>query len=402
MPFSGETKPIGDYTLMGGTSEKDSFRDLVGKKAAFGGDGNDVLSVGDPFLDFGVPFLVGGNGDDYYSVSDDEFAVIADIGGGSDDRFISNIYLKYVDMAVVNNSDYVIYDRTYGTTVFFIDPFGKRDGNNKIEKFEFWDNDSLYSSSEMEVVFSARSINRQFGSWKDLKNSGFLDTSNADIDLGKIEDYVNDAKHTNSQVSGTASSSGGSSESAERVGVVFTGTDGDDNFHARSGDNFGPDTISGGGGNDDLIGYRGADRISGEAGNDVVRAGNGRDVLSGGDGRDTLYGGFGLNTFEDEMDGSTDFLYVKSDQWAENWLYGSAGNSPNGEKADKIELLDEGDRIFIQGVETSQLSYGFVDHNSNLGETLSGIGIYSSGFLEAVYVGGNLSMAQLEAMTSGA
>ena len=54
-----------------------------------------------------------------------------------------------------------------------------------------------------------------------------------------------------------------------------------------------------------------------------------------------------------------------------------------------------------QGVETSKLSYGFVDHNSNLGETLSGIGIYASGALEAVYVGGNLSMGQIAAMTQG-
>ena len=109
-----------------------------------------------------------------------------------------------------------------------------------------------------------------------------------------------------------------------------------------------------------------------------------------------------MNTFQDELDGYSDALFLKSDQWEENWIYGSAGNSPNGEKADKIEGLDEVDDIFVQGVQTSQLSFGFVDHNSNLGETLSGIGIYASGFLEAVYVGGNLSMAQLEAMTFGA
>ena len=108
-----------------------------------------------------------------------------------------------------------------------------------------------------------------------------------------------------------------------------------------------------------------------------------------------------MNTFEDELDGEIDQLFFRSDQWAENWLYGSAGNSPNGEKADKIEMLDEFDQIYVQGVETSQLSYGVVDHNSNLGETLSGIGIYASGALEAVYVGGNLSMGQIASMTQG-
>ena len=202
--------------------------------------------------------------------------------------------------------------------------------------------------------------------------------------------------------------------------------DGDDTFYAGKGDDVirggdGEDFIDGGKGNDilyggtaaykdvliggegddDLIGYRGADSLNGGAGNDILRAGNGRDILTGGDGADVFYGGFGLNTFEDELEGEMDQLYFRSDQWAENWLYGTAGNSPNGEKADKIEMLDEFDQIYVQGVETSQLSYGFVDHNSNLGETLSGIGIYASGALEAVYVGGNLSMGQIAAMTQG-
>ena len=175
----------------------------------------------------------------------------------------------------------------------------------------------------------------------------------------------------------------------------------DDVLKGYSGDNFGADLLDGGDGDDDLTGYRGADFLNGGAGNDILRAGNGRDILSGGNGTDVFYGGFGLNTFENELDGEIDQLYFRSDQWAENWLYGSAGNSPNGEKADKIEMLDEFDQIYIQGVSTSQLSYGSVDHNSNLGETLSGIGIYASGVLEAVYVGDNLSQSQIEAMTRG-
>ena len=163
----------------------------------------------------------------------------------------------------------------------------------------------------------------------------------------------------------------------------------------------GSDVIAGKTGADTLIGYRGFDSLSGDNGNDELRAGNGRDIIAGGAGADMLYGGFGLNTFDDELDGEIDQLYFRSDQWVENYLYEKAGNSPNGEKADKIEMLDEFDQIYVQGVETSQLSYGLVDHNSNLGETLSGIGIYASGALEAVYVGGNLSMGQIAAMTQG-
>ena len=181
----------------------------------------------------------------------------------------------------------------------------------------------------------------------------------------------------------------------------FFGGVGNDIFKAKSGDDFGADYMAGESGNDELIAYRGADHLFGGSGSDVLRAGNGRDIIAGGTGDDVMYGGFGLNTFEDEADGEIDKLFFKSDQWAWNWLDGKAGNSPNGEKADKIVELDEFDEIYIQGVSTSQLSYGFVNHDSRLGETLSGIGIYASGALEAVYVGENLSISQIELMTQG-
>jgi len=63
--------------------------------------------------------------------------------------------------------------------------------------------------------------------------------------------------------------------------------------------------------------------------------------------------------------------------------------------------LDPFDEIFVQGVETEELDFQNVVHYSNLGETLDGIGIYASGTLEAVYVGDNLSISQLESMTQG-
>ena len=161
------------------------------------------------------------------------------------------------------------------------------------------------------------------------------------------------------------------------------------------------DFLVGYGGNDYLQANRGRDSLFGGSGNDELRAGNGRDIINGGDGMDDLYGGFGLNTFEEALDGEVDSLFLKSDQHAYNWIYGKDGNSPNGEKADKIMELDPFDEIWVQGVETEELDFQNVVHYSNLGETLDGIGIYASGTLEAVYVGENLSLGQIEAMTQG-
>ena len=161
-----------------------------------------------------------------------------------------------------------------------------------------------------------------------------------------------------------------------------------------------PDQIIGHGGGDDLRGVRGSDTMLGMQGDDIVRGGNGRDVLSGGAGSDEVFGGFGLNTFKDEKDGSVDQIYFKSDQFAYNYIYDKAGNNPSGSKADKIEKLDSIDEIYVQGAATNQLSFSSVNHTNGLG-SLDGIGIYVSGYLEAVYTGGDLSAAQLRSMTVG-
>ena len=103
----------------------------------------------------------------------------------------------------------------------------------------------------------------------------------------------------------------------------------------------GDDHLMGAYEDDLIIGYRGRDLITGGGGNDTVRGGNGRDVIGGSAGSDYIYGGFGQNTFLNERDGSTDYIYFKSDQFAENWLYGKAGNNPTGAKLDQIQGLDQ-------------------------------------------------------------
>ena len=155
--------------------------------------------------------------------------------------------------------------------------------------------------------------------------------------------------------------------------------------------------LSGGKGNDDIKGFAGWDNLEGGDGNDLLHGGNGRDILSGGAGRDELHGDFGWNTFKSEKDGVSDLIAVKSDQYLVNWLYGKAGNNPNGEKADIIEGLDAIDKIKIIGVDTKDITFAanVVAHG------VSGIAIYGKGALEALYTGGDLTLAQITQMTSG-
>ena len=181
----------------------------------------------------------------------------------------------------------------------------------------------------------------------------------------------------------------------------YIGTTKDDVLKAYADKNYGADLIDGRAGDDQLFGFRGADVLIGGLGDDLLRAGNGRDVITGGPGQDVLYGGFGHNAFTGEKDGSKDKIYFKSDQFSENWIYGKAGNNPNGKKVDVIKGLDSYDKLFIQGVKTSGLSFSRVSSFATPTGNFSGIGIFANGFLEGLYTGDDLSIAQLKSMTVG-
>ena len=106
---------------------------------------------------------------------------------------------------------------------------------------------------------------------------------------------------------------GGEAFAGESYREIVEGGRGDDNF-------------DGGGGDDTLIGFRGFDVLLGGEGDDVLRAGMAV-IFFRWSSSDIVYGGFGRNTFDNMCDNSIDQIFFKSDQWAENWLYGSAGNN---------------------------------------------------------------------------
>lgn len=179
---------------------------------------------------------------------------------------------------------------------------------------------------------------------------------------------------------------------SSEIHTVFGGGAADKLTAARQGS-----SLYGGWGDDQLFGSMGSDFLSGGKGNDLIRAGIGRDIISGDAGSDELHGDFGWNTYRSEKDGVSDLIAIKSDQFLVNWLYGQAGNSPNGEKSDIIEGLDLIDKIRIIGIDTSEIS--FAADVATKGVT--GIGIYGKGILEALYTGGDLTLAQIQSMTSG-
>lgn len=190
--------------------------------------------------------------------------------------------------------------------------------------------------------------------------------------------------------------------------INIWGVENDDGrgFEGTRSDNYlkgtiGKDIIAGFAGGDELRGGQGGDTLFGYSGMDLIHGGNGRDYIWGGSGADDVYGGFGHNTFGDERDGSVDALFFKSDQFAFNWLYDRASMNPDGRKVDILKGLDHYDSVFVEGVETSDLSFYEVNDFSAPTGNFSGIGIYANGFLEAIYTGGDLSASQLKSMTVG-
>jgi len=186
-----------------------------------------------------------------------------------------------------------------------------------------------------------------------------------------------------------------------KINLAAKASDKGDTINTKQIDFNDPDiygsVVQGGSGNDVIMGKAGWDILDGGAGNDLIHGGNGRDIITGGIGSDELWGDFGWNTYKSEKDGSSDLVAIKSDQFLTNWLYGKAGNNPNGEKADIIEGLDSTDQIRIVGCATSDLTF---QANASA-HGVSGIGIYAKGALEALYTGGDLSLGQIQSMTSG-
>ena len=151
------------------------------------------------------------------------------------------------------------------------------------------------------------------------------------------------------------------------------------------GSNFN-DTINGNHINNILYGLDGNDQLDGRQGNDIIFAQAGNDLIDGGVGDDSLLGGAGSNTFINNRDGYSDTLYIQSNQ-------DLAAN--NNAATDVIYSLDSIDRIVITdpGAQSLRIEAASFDNQF-------GIGIFTGTTLDAIYFGTNLSVEDIQSITT--
>ena len=142
-----------------------------------------------------------------------------------------------------------------------------------------------------------------------------------------------------------------------------------------------------------LIGSAIDDELIGGAGSDLLRGELGNDLLTGGGGSDELWGGAGSNQFFSTADGALDRILISRD--------GSNNARRNRGSVDEIAALGSEDQVGILGATTRRLRFSPTSINSTSYGQLEGVGIFVGKRLEAVYTGGDLSLAKLRDLTVG-
>ena len=424
------TLQIGNFRVQRGTAGDDFNFSITPGIAYFAEGGNDTLWIrGTGQLPLnGVTWWIpsiasGGSGSDNYKVEFGASTFLADASTSNGDYLRIFDYAANIDNLFSVDGRHIFLSTTWGTNILLVDALNTF---GAIETIEFQD---------ITLSGATQSVGSLLATYQTMPNQsidsliadGYFNPKAMSVDNAEEVRRIIDSLYPSIRVDNSIGASNIVGQwywDAQQSGVqdvsdpyfmeiatttwndliqvnrVGKTSDPGGALVARQVDQNNPkvgSVLSGGTGNDDIRGKAGWDFLSGGAGNDLIRAGNGRDIITGGPGADELHGDFGWNTYKSEKDGASDLIAIKSDHYLVNWLYGQASNNPNGEKADIIEGLDSIDKIKIIGVDTRDIT--FAANVSAKGVT--GIGIYGKGALEALYTGGDLTVAQITQMTSG-
>ena len=136
-----------------------------------------------------------------------------------------------------------------------------------------------------------------------------------------------------------------------------------------------------------IYGTKRNDVLNGTPYTDYIYGKKGNDTITGNGGTDYLYGQQGSNSYY-AKDAEQDFIYITRD----------AKSKKNYKNVDFIRSADAIDRIDVLGVSASKVKVREFSYITPAQETISGVGIFAKGRLEAIYTGGDLSVSQVEGM----
>jgi hypothetical protein len=140
MSLSGPALPVANYGMNAGTPARDLITG-VGAQIALAGAGDDILGAqitpGADGVTPLIPWLVGGANNDRYYITPGSQAVVADLAGGTDALYLDSFKFKKVQIRNIDRRHALI--STGNSRVLVVDPAGKSDPNNAIEKLVFKD-----------------------------------------------------------------------------------------------------------------------------------------------------------------------------------------------------------------------------------------------------------------------
>lgn len=240
---------IGDDVLNGGTGN-DKLTDLEGAKVtADGGDGDDVIDVGETFPSMVTATVLGGNGNDTITVRGGVASAAVDGGAGNDTL---NVGGQVANVKGGTGNDVIQGNFLSGTI----------DGGTGTDKF-IGSADltqlTLIGVEFLEGNYTLRAA--QIPAFSNIVGGIVLAASGAPLVLNLSNPSI-------TSLTG----------STDNETLTFAGA-----------------LLRGGGGNDSLTSTALNAQIFGDAGNDILNAGAGNDTLDGGEGNDTLNAGDGKN-----------------------------------------------------------------------------------------------------------
>ncbi len=192
---------------------------------------------------------------------------------------------------------------------------------------------------------------------------------------------------------------------------LLSGDSGNDQIYGGSGNA----ALFGGAGDDELAGMEGDDRLDGGAGNDLLDGGLGADEMVGGLGNDTYSVDDAGDTVTENLNEGVDTVHASIDYTlganVENLtLTGAANLNGNGNALDNVITGNSGDNLLdgaagndvLEGGAGNDTLQGGVGNDRYIFNPGDGTDIIvdASG-LDTLYVGGNLTEANLDGVRSG-